>query len=62
MGEYVILCHFKAFHIPLHHSHNNKIMRILKKRSNRYTLCYSTNFNVRGKATLSGVNNGFHVE
>ena len=24
MGEYVILCHFKAFQIPLHHSTNKK--------------------------------------
>ena len=59
MGEYEILCHFKTFQIPLHHSTNKKITRILKKG---LIVTHSTNFNVRGKATLSGASNGFHVE
>ena len=62
MGEYVILCHFKAFQIPLHHSTNKKNNENSEKRSNRHTLCYSSHFNVREQPTLSGANIGFPVE
>ena len=31
MGEYVIYGHFKLYQIPLYHSTNKKMMRILKK-------------------------------